>query len=93
MSCWCAPAQPAPARIVTRLAALSASAVAARAASAGRMTDDVGQIGGRSAPAGASAKKISPGTTTTATPPRSTAARIAISRIHGSCSGMLTSSR
>ena len=40
-----------------------------------------------------SARKISPGTTTTATPPRASAARIAISRIRGSCSGVLTSSQ
>jgi hypothetical protein len=42
------------------------------------MTDNVGHTGAGSVPAGASLKKISPGTTTTATPQRSSAARIAI---------------
>ena len=43
MSWSCAPAQPAPARIVTRLAAFSTSAAAASGPSAGRMTDGVGR--------------------------------------------------
>ena len=46
-----------------------------------------------SGPAGASARNTSPGTTTTATPPRASAARMAISSTRGSCSGTLTSSQ
>ncbi|MFB7600567.1 hypothetical protein [Streptomyces sp. NPDC056160] len=38
------------------------------------------------------ARKISPGTTTTATPPRSTAARIAIRRMRGADSALFTTS-
>ena len=93
MSWSCAPAHPAPARMVTRLAAFSTCAAAASDSSSGRITDEVGRIRPGFAPCGASARNTSPGTTTTATPPRDSAARIAISRMRGSCSGTLTSSQ
>ena len=93
MSCSCAPAQPAPARIVTRPAAFSTSAAAASDAWSGRITDAVGRIGTGAPASRASARKISPGTTTTATPPRASAERIATCRIRGSCSCVLISSQ
>ena len=89
----CAPAQPAPARIVTRLAAFSTPAAAASASSAGRTTGAAGRIAVTLAPDGASAKNTSPGMTTTATPPRSSAVRIPMSSTRGSCAGTLTSSQ
>src|SRR6201989_2510167 len=92
MSWSCAPAQPAPARIVTRLAEFSPSAAAASDWSSGRMTGDTARTGTASV-SGASARKISPGTTTTLTPPRCSAIRIAMSRVRGSCPEMLTSSQ
>ena len=93
MSWSCAPAQPAPARIVTALASFSTCAAAASDSSSGRTTGEVARIGTGSGPAGASARNTSPGTTTTATPPRASAARMAISSTRGSCSGTLTSSQ
>jgi len=93
MSWSCAPAQPAPARIVTRLAPFSTSAAAASGASAGRITDAALRTGVHVAPDGTSAKNTSPGMTTTATPPRSSAARIVLSMTCGICSGMLASSQ
>ena len=93
MSCWCAPAQPAPARIVTRCAEFSIWAAAASEASSGRITDSAGQIGTALASDGTSSKNTSPGMTTTPTPPRASAVRIAISRTRGICSASLTSSQ
>ena len=79
--------------MVTRLAAFSTSAAAASEGSAGRVTDGAARTGVGFAPDGASARNTSPGMTTVATPPRCNAVRIAISRMRGSCSGMLTSSQ
>ena len=86
------PAGIRPSRAVIRPAALRTCAPAISASSVGRLTDDVRRIMlGRVTPA-ARCRKISPGMTITATPLRSRACRIAISRIRGSCSGTLTSS-
>src|SRR5260221_14617341 len=84
------PAQPAPARIVTLPAAFSTSAAAARDRSSGRIAGDTARTGVGCAPDGALARNTSPGTTTTATPPRCNATRIPISSSRGSWSGMLT---
>ena len=67
--------------MVTALAAFSTSA------------DGAARTGVAFAPCGASVRNTSPGMTTTATPPRASAVRIAISRIRGSWLGMLTSSQ
>ena len=79
--------------MVTRPAEFSTSAAASSDAWSGRITGVSGRIGTAFAPDGASARKVSPGTTTTATPPRCSADRIAICRMRGSCSGVLTSSQ
>ena len=57
------------------------------------MTGEMARTGAGSAAAAAWARNISPGATTTATPPRASAVRMAICRIRGSCSGTLTSSQ
>ncbi|CAG6390680.1 exported hypothetical protein [Actinacidiphila cocklensis] len=88
-SSW-APAAPAPARIVTFSAALSSPAASPSASSSGRTTVPEGRTTAGSRPRAVLARKISPGTTTTATPLRSTAARIAICRIRGPDSGLVT---
>ena len=79
--------------MVTSLASFSTCAAAASDCSSGRTTGRAARIGTGSWCDGASARNTSPGTTTTATPPRASAARMAISSTRGSCSGTLTSSQ
>ncbi len=93
ISCECAPAHPAPAKIVTALASFSAEAASTSAASLGRTIGDAARIGTGSPALRASSRNVPPGTTTTATPPRASAARIATCRIRGSCSWVLISSQ
>ena len=93
MSCWCAPAHPAPAKMVTRVAEFRTSAAAASDSSSGLITDVVGRIGTAFALDGTSAKNKLPGITATPTPPRASAVRIAICKTRGICSGSLTSSQ
>ena len=88
----CAPATPAPARIVTFFAPFRMDAAASSPEASGVTVDRVGRIGAVARRSGASAKNTSPGTTTTATPRFSTAVRMAISSTHGSCAGSPTSS-
>ena len=87
MSWSWAPAQPAPARIVTAPALFSTCAAAASDSSSGRTTGEVARIGYGLGPVGASARNTSPGTTTTATPPRASAARMAVSSTPGELPG------
>src|SRR6202034_3434405 len=70
MSWSCAPAQPAPARIVTGLASLSTSATAASDRSSGRTTDGAMRTGTGLYPSGAGSRNTSAGTTTTDLDPR-----------------------
>jgi hypothetical protein len=79
--------------MVTRCAEFSTSAAAASEVSSGRMTDAAARTGTAFAPDGTSAKNTPPGMTTTLTPPRDSAVRIAISSTRGICSGSLTSSQ
>jgi hypothetical protein len=79
--------------MVTRLAALSTSAAAASEWSSGRTTAGTARTGAGRGRAGASARNTSPGMTTTPTPPRCNAARIAISSSHGTWSGTLACSQ
>ncbi len=87
----CAPAQPAPHSSVTFVPAFSSAASRSSSASVGRTIGCAGtsQAGGF-ASVGRSA--TSPGITTTDTPRRATAVRIARSRICGSWPGLETSS-
>ena len=57
------------------------------------MTDGVGRTAIAVEPDGTSAKNRLPGITTTPTPPRAIAVRIAISSTRGICSGSPTSSQ
>ncbi len=93
ISCSWAPAQPAPARIVTRSLTFSTRAASASAASPGRTTGTAARTADTFAPDGASAKNTSPGMTSTATPLRCTAVRSAMSSSRGICAGTLTSSQ
>ena len=79
--------------IVTAPAWFSTCAAAASDSSSGRTIGEMARIATGSGPAGASARNTSPGTTTTATPPRASAARMAISSTRGSWSGTLTNSQ
>jgi hypothetical protein len=79
--------------MVTRCAEFSTSAAAASELSSGRMTAVAARTGTALAPDGTSAKNTPPGMTTTLTPPRASAVRIAISSTRGICSGSLTSSQ
>src|SRR5580658_3379380 len=82
----CAPAQPAPARIVTFFAPRRSSTIRETCPSLGVIR---GRGSEKVTPEGASVaarRETSPGIATTATPCRATAVRIAISRIRGICS-------
>ena len=79
--------------MVTRLAALSTSAAAASERSPGRTTAGTARTGAGRGPVGASARNTSPGMTTTPTPPRCNAARMAISNSHGTWPGALACSQ
>ena len=80
--------------MVTALASLRIAAARCSDSSSGRTTERAATTG-RAVHAESSARcrNTSPGITTTATPRSSTAARIAISRIRGVISGVLTSSQ
>jgi hypothetical protein len=78
--------------MVTRLAEFSTPAAAASDAWSGLMTGITARTGTAFASGGESARNTAPGITTTPTPPRASAVRIAISSTPGSCSGMLTNS-
>ena len=76
---------PAPARIVTAPALFRTCAAAASDSSSGRTTGEVARIATGSGCDGASARNTSPGTTTTATPPR--VPRPAAARAHRQVTG------
>ena len=87
-----APAAPTPARMVTRFPASSRAAASRSAAPSGRETARVGRTTMGDSSRTALARKTSPGTTTAATPYRSTAARMASSRMRGADSAVSATS-